>query len=256
MNESYSTMNGTTVTIPFHGDTLFAVETDDGIFVAIKAIAERLGLAWNKQLERIKRDPVLVEGMTVTVIPSVGGAQETTLLRLDLVNGWLFGIDVGRVKAEIRDTILRYKRECYRVLFDHFYGKASHAAASPPHHPVASLALTPEEVRSYVSLINAGRRTYGVRAAHFLWQQTPLPQIPHDMIDVTVRGLTADEVWGHCRTARSFDDAYWRLRKTGVSPQEAGAWAKWAMSCHEAQAQAQKSATARCGTAADVEDLF
>lgn len=33
--------------------------------------------------------------MVTTTMPSAGGAQETTCLRLDLVNGWLFTIDEG-----------------------------------------------------------------------------------------------------------------------------------------------------------------
>ena len=38
-----------------------------------RRIVDTLGLAWNKQLERLKRDPILAEGMTMTVLPSVGG---------------------------------------------------------------------------------------------------------------------------------------------------------------------------------------
>lgn len=63
-------------TIDFHRDTLFAVEQQDGVSVAIKPICDTLGIAWNKQLERIKRDAILSEGMTIMVMPSPGGAQE------------------------------------------------------------------------------------------------------------------------------------------------------------------------------------
>ena len=60
----------------FRQDNLFAVERDDGVFVAMKPICDSLGLAWNKQLERLKRDTILAEGMTVMVVPSPGGAQQ------------------------------------------------------------------------------------------------------------------------------------------------------------------------------------
>ncbi|WP_222432730.1 phage antirepressor N-terminal domain-containing protein [Moraxella sp. VT-16-12] len=36
------------------------------------------------------------------------------------LNGWLFGVDVSRVKAEIKDKLITYKKECYQALFDYW----------------------------------------------------------------------------------------------------------------------------------------
>lgn len=121
------------VTVDFRSDTLFAVERDDGVYVAIKPICDTLGIDWKGQRDRIARSPVLSEGRCVMPLPSVGGTQETVCLRLDLINGWLFGIDAERVRPECRDRVLEYQRECYRVLFEHFYGKAAdrHPAGNP-----------------------------------------------------------------------------------------------------------------------------
>lgn len=69
------------------------MERDDGVYVALKPICDSLGLAWASQFQRVKDDPVLSEGITTIVIPSPGGAQETTCLKLELVNGWLFKVD-------------------------------------------------------------------------------------------------------------------------------------------------------------------
>jgi len=113
--------------INFHGHPLYAADRDGEIYVAVKPIVETLGLAWNKQLERIKRDTVLAEGMTIMVLPSAGGEQETTLLRHDLVNGFLFTIDANRVAPAAREKVLTYQRECYRVLHEHFFVKAERA---------------------------------------------------------------------------------------------------------------------------------
>ncbi len=41
-------------------------------------------------------------------------------LPLDYLNGWLFGVNANRVKEGIRDNLVRYQRECYRVLADAF----------------------------------------------------------------------------------------------------------------------------------------
>ena len=53
-----------------------------------------------------------------------GGDQEAVCLKLDLINGWLFTIDTSRIKDDtVRQKVLTYQRECYRVLHDHFAGR-------------------------------------------------------------------------------------------------------------------------------------
>lgn len=160
-------------TIEFNDDTLFAVEDENGISVAVKPIADRLGLAWNKQLERIKRDPILSEGMTMTVLPSAGGQQETVVLRLHLLNGWLFGIDESRVKdAETRQRVLAYKRECHAVLFGHFFKRSTGPEILPP----APRLDEPVNVRR--QLVAEARQTFGVQASRQLWLKLGLPTVP------------------------------------------------------------------------------
>ena len=46
-------------------------------------------------------------------------------LSLEMINGWLFGIDASRVKPEIRETVLAYQRECYAVLYNYWHGKGA-----------------------------------------------------------------------------------------------------------------------------------
>ncbi|NHZ71982.1 MAG: hypothetical protein GWP17_02725 [Aquificales bacterium] len=41
-------------------------------------------------------------------------------LPLEYVNGFLFGINPKRVKPEVKENLLRYQRECYRILADAF----------------------------------------------------------------------------------------------------------------------------------------
>jgi ferritin-like metal-binding protein YciE len=73
------------------------------------------------------RDAVLAEeakGVGVTTTPSAsgvgGGRQEMLALPLDYVSGFLFGINAGRVKEDVRDRLIRYQRECYKVLAEAF----------------------------------------------------------------------------------------------------------------------------------------
>lgn len=108
-------------TVIFYDDEITAVivkEQDvQQVYVPVRPLCDFLGVAWSAQRRRINRDPILAEsvkGVTVTVTP--GGRQEMLCLPLDYLNGWLFGINAERVKPEIRERVLTYQRECYRVL--------------------------------------------------------------------------------------------------------------------------------------------
>ncbi|MGV8987823.1 MAG: phage antirepressor N-terminal domain-containing protein [Cypionkella sp.] len=164
---------GQIITVEFRQDTLFAVERDDGVFVAIKPICDTLGIKWSGQLERIKRDAILAEGIRVMGIPSVGGVQETVVLKLELINGWLFGIDDSRVKdEETRQKVLAYKRECYQTLFQHFHGK--HEAA-----PTPEFEEEPRESDSVkLRMISEARHIFGNKSAAELWFQFGMPRVP------------------------------------------------------------------------------
>ena len=50
--------------------------------------------------------------------------------------GYLFGIDAGRVKPELREKILRYRRECFAVLWNAF----RQSIAPAPVVPAAGLS--------------------------------------------------------------------------------------------------------------------
>lgn len=169
---------GQITTVNFRNDTLFAVKRDDGIYVAIKPICDRLGLVWRKQQERISRDPILSKGITMVVMPSPGGPQETTCLRLNLVNGWLFTIDEDRVKdEETRQLVLLYKEECYAVLHDHFFGNRQPVLVEDP----------PEETQENDGLklrkVDSARHVFGNQAAAQLWFKLGLERVPAMLLD-------------------------------------------------------------------------
>lgn len=114
-----------TQTISFNNQSLITVEQNGNHYVAMKPICENIGLAWEPQVLRIKRDEVLSQGMIVMIIPTNGGNQNMICLPIEYLNGWLFGIDINRCKPEIRDTLIKYKKDCYQALHDYWFnGKA------------------------------------------------------------------------------------------------------------------------------------
>ncbi|MGF3027524.1 phage antirepressor N-terminal domain-containing protein [Methylobacterium aquaticum] len=157
-------------TVDFHEDTLFAVDRPDGVFVAIKPIADTLGIDWKAQRNRINRTPILAKGGVMMTLPSPGGPQDMLCLRLDLINGWLFGIDAERVAPEARPRVLAYQEECFAVLHRHFYGRREESGDAP--------ALpAPETISPPLALqmVTEARRTFGVQASRRLWLQLGLP---------------------------------------------------------------------------------
>ncbi|MBF0346001.1 MAG: phage antirepressor N-terminal domain-containing protein [Nitrospirae bacterium] len=106
--------------VKFHEDTLIAIEKDNKVYVAMKPIAESLGLQWKAQHKRIQRDTVLSKGISIMEIPSAGGPQLTTFLELKKFHGWLFKVSVNKVDPLTRAKLIRYQEECYEVLFEHF----------------------------------------------------------------------------------------------------------------------------------------
>lgn len=165
---------GNIVTVNFRGDELYGFENDDGIFVALKPIVESMGMDWNGQYQRVKRDPILSEGMCVMHIPfGRGGAQEAVCLKLELVNGWLFTIDTSRIKDDdVREKVIVYQRECYSVLAKHFLGKSKPKEQAIPDDE----AQENENIK--LRMVNESRQVFGVQAAAQLWFRLGLPVVP------------------------------------------------------------------------------
>lgn len=108
-------------TVNFHEQSLITLQKDGVAYVAMKPICENIGLDWEAQRQRISRDEVL--NSTACMIKAVatdGKNRELLCLPIHYLNGWLFGVDTNRVKAQIKDKLITYKRECYQALFDYW----------------------------------------------------------------------------------------------------------------------------------------
>lgn len=115
-------------------NTAIEVATIDGVsHVALRPIADALQLDWDTQRRNIRQDPVLNPVTVITTATGSDGKQyEMVCLPLDYLNGWLFKINANRYKGQRREQIIRYQRECYRVLARHFLGAAVQTPAPAP----------------------------------------------------------------------------------------------------------------------------
>ena len=139
--------------VPFHQHQIMTLRTDDAISVIMRPIVETLGLDWSAQYRRVHRHPVLSEGIGVITIPSASGMQKAMTLNLEQFHGWLITLTPDRVRDEAkREMIVRYQREAFRVVFEHFHGKVGRP--DKPTRTVKSLAATISTQNQVMKLIS------------------------------------------------------------------------------------------------------
>lgn len=125
-------MKPKTALVAFHGHDILTIHDGETVRVAVAPICNALGLQPDAQRKRIQRHPVMSQGASITDFPSDGGIQKMLTLPLDMLNGWLFGVEASRVKPEIRERLVEYQRECFQVLHDYWTkGQATRRAVPP-----------------------------------------------------------------------------------------------------------------------------
>lgn len=175
-------------TIQFHDQTILAIDAEGTHYVAMKPIVENIGLQWEAQLKRIQRHPVLSKGMSIMDTPSNGGVQRTYCLPVDMLNGWLFGVDVNRVRPELRPRLMQYQLECFGVLYAHFNKRQPEALPS---------TITPAQQQALQELVgkvvDSGKQGYAETWARFhrKFRVAKYNQLPIGQFDEAVAYLNA-----------------------------------------------------------------
>jgi len=129
--------------VRFYGDTIIAVVLeDDSVCVPIRPITNALGLSFSGQRQRILRDDVLAEA-AVNILANLDDGQSRTMLALplELLPGFLFGISAKRVKLELQDRVLLYKRRCHIASWEDVRGELGLASPAPVGLSGAEMAL-------------------------------------------------------------------------------------------------------------------
>lgn len=97
------------------------VATSDEQMIPIRPICEALGIDPNGQKQRIERDEILSSvACTIHATGKDGKTYEMFAIPYKYTFGWLFSVDVSKVNPDAKENVLRYKKECYNVLYDHF----------------------------------------------------------------------------------------------------------------------------------------
>ncbi|EBH3677041.1 TPA: phage antirepressor Ant [Salmonella enterica] len=110
--------------VPFNGQEIIAVVAAGATYVAMRKIVENIGIDWTGQSVKLRKQKEKF-GCRDISIPSKGGIQKMLCIPLKKLNGWLFSINPEKVRADIRDKLIKYQEECFTVLHDYWTkGKA------------------------------------------------------------------------------------------------------------------------------------
>ena len=147
-------------TVDFHGQAIIAVTIDGKPYVPMKPICDNIGLDWKSQHARINRHNVMKTCMVMITMQIPGDDQnrEVACLPLGMLNGWLFGVDVNRVKAALRDKLMDYQRECFDVLFQHFMPRMEAAMQAPA---IDHTYISPAQKQTLKELVSAETQRTG-----------------------------------------------------------------------------------------------
>ncbi len=127
------------VSVEFQGQSIEAVEINKRVWVSLKKLCQNMGIkGLSEQIKKVQQDPTFEGGhQFILMTHKQGGAKETFMLDLEVLPFWLGSIQINRVKnEEVRRKLILYKRECVKVLRDHFLGgqtcKDSLQVQTPP----------------------------------------------------------------------------------------------------------------------------
>lgn len=112
--------NNTKRFLSFNGRTIWFLSIDGQYWIAIKPICEALNINYDRQYKNLKKHRILSQLYAIQpMVAEDDKLRKMVSLPEEFIYGWLFSIN-----SESPDLI-RYQKECYHVLFDHFHGALS-----------------------------------------------------------------------------------------------------------------------------------
>jgi len=118
-------MSPQTHLISFHRKQIVSFTEGDRHFIALKPVCENIGIGWDSQRQRLKRDEKFNSTtVMITAVAEDHKKREMVCLPLEVFPGWLYTIDTGRVRnPRARDMLRVYQQEATRVLYEHFFAR-------------------------------------------------------------------------------------------------------------------------------------
>ncbi len=119
-----------------------ALITDDGVYFPLKVLSfVFLGDVNDRaQRARVQRDPILRELTRTYPVETSGGRQNMVCLERLGIGRWINGVDVSRMRPEIRERFLAFQWELTRMADQLLFGES---ASTSPHRALAAPEAAP-----------------------------------------------------------------------------------------------------------------
>jgi len=128
----------------FAGSELIAVfRPEEGMAIPVRLVCERLGLDLANQSKRLRKHPVLRQGLRKDRVPIGERMQEIVVILHKYIPFWLATIDPAQVDDQYRNALILYQTELVDVLAT-IYLRQSGQTATPQQRQIVQLA---EEIR-------------------------------------------------------------------------------------------------------------
>lgn len=96
----------------------------DNKLIPVRPLCELLGIDSEGQRQRILRDEIFGStAFTIKAVAADGKEREMLCLPPKYLLGWLFTVDTSKINNNAKEAVIRYKKECLDVLYEHFFGK-------------------------------------------------------------------------------------------------------------------------------------
>ncbi len=105
---------------PDQDEVLAARLETSQIYLPVKPLCTALGVNWPSQRQKIMADEVLAESTRTLRLKTRGGPQNLICMDVEAIPMWLAGIEPSRVRADLRDRLIAYKRWVRKTVYDAF----------------------------------------------------------------------------------------------------------------------------------------
>ncbi|EBM4323419.1 phage antirepressor N-terminal domain-containing protein [Salmonella enterica] len=111
--------------VPFNGQQIITAVAAGVTYVAMRQIVENIGIDWTGQSVKLRKMKDKFNCRDISMVAADGKLRKLLCIPLKKLNGWLLSINPEKVRADIRDKLIKYQEECFTVLHDYWTkGKA------------------------------------------------------------------------------------------------------------------------------------
>jgi len=114
--------------VPFHEDTIYAVDHNGEPYTAMRPIIQNMGLDWKNQYNKLLANRERWSVVKITTVADDGKNREVVCIPVRKLAGFLATINHNKVRNELRAKVLAYQHECDDVLWEYWSGGAAPAA--------------------------------------------------------------------------------------------------------------------------------